>query len=379
MKRLTNLFIVLGATFFTLFLAELSARVLEKISPPPIQQQWREFRLSKPVPYKNASYDIAKILDEAHQVGWKTDPNYGYLPNDFSGDYINTKNGYRRTVPNPVSPERRVWFFGGSTVICFEVPDSLTVPSHFSRLANARFGGKLEIINAGATTVTIHHQLYRLRTSTNIRKGDVVIFMDGVNDIVQTLLLQNPTGNMIQHNREQLESAGSYTKTILYVYDNLGSYSTFVRRFLNPFKPKYLDVTISSDLLNTLENNYFASIMQANDYAKSKGASFYHFLQPNVYTVAKLTPYETDLLKNEYLNLKKFPEIFHDGYPRLRTASQKAGKLGVNTYDISTAFDKRQSEIFLDPVHVNEIGNELLATEILGLVKPAFEVVKRDK
>lgn len=193
--------------------------------------------------------------------------------------------------------------------------------------------------------------------------------MDGGNDIYQTLYAQNPTGNMIQYNREQLESAGTYTKAILFIYDNLGAHSTFVRRFLNPFKSKYRDVTISN---STLENDYFDSIIQAHDYAKSKGASFYHFLQPSIYTVAQLTPYESDLLKNEYLNLKKMPEIYREGYPRLRKASQKAGKLGVNTFDISSAFDKRQSEIFLDPLHVNEVGNELLATAILGMLKSDF-------
>lgn len=149
MRNFVNLFVSIGAIIFSLFLAEFSARFFEKISPPTLQRNWKEFRLSKPEPYKNTSYDISKIIDEAQQVGWKSDPNYGYLPKDFSGDYINTKNGYRRTIGNPILAERRVWFFGGSTVICFEVPDNLTVPSHFSRLANVRFGGKLNVINAG--------------------------------------------------------------------------------------------------------------------------------------------------------------------------------------------------------------------------------------
>lgn len=371
MQSLKNSLLVIVSILFALLVVEFSARFFEKISPPIAQQQWREFRLTKPAPYKNAGYDILKIIDESSKVGWKTDPNNGFIPNDFSGDYINTKDGYRRTVGNPISPKSRVWFFGGSTVICYEVPDNFTVPSFFSQLANTGLGGNLnlEIINVGATTITIHHQLYRLTTSTDVKKGDVVIFMDGVNDIFQTLLFQNPTGNMIQHNREQIELAGAYTKTILYIYDKLSPYSIFVRRFLNPFKPSYLEVSISQDMLNKLEDDYFTSIMRANDYAKSKGASFYHFLQPNIYTVDKLTAYEKDLLKNEQLNLKMLPKIFQEGYPRLRKASQKAGQLGVNTFDISTAFDKRQSEIFLDPVHVNEVGNELLATEIWWRLK----------
>lgn len=378
MKKLVNLGLIFFSVFLTLLVAEQVARYLDYLDKlsPPLARSWKEFRLSKPAPYKNAGYDIEKIINEAQQVGWQTDPNFGYMVNDFSGDYINTKNSYRKTPGRPVSPERRVWLFGGSTVICFEVPDDLTVPSYFNRLANAKYSNKLEIINVGATTVTIRHQLYRLRTSTDIRKGDIVIFLDGINDVIQTLFYQNPTGNMIQHNREQIESAGLSAKSLLLVYDKMSPSSAFVRRFLNPFTPPNRAVTISSDLSTRFEDDYFSAIMQADEYVRLKGGAFYHFLQPNLYTVSSLTAYEKKLLGNGYLHDKSLAEVYHQGYPRLQRASKRASKHGVQSFDISTTFDQRRSEIFLDFAHTNEVGNKILAQAILNkvdLLLPAIE------
>jgi len=378
MKQFANLLLVLLFVIFTIVFVEGSSRLYNLICPAQATS-WKEFRLSIPAPYKNAAYDIKNLIGESQNITWKTDPGYGYIPNDIHGNYVNIINGYRKTSNVTASSQiaKRFWFFGGSTVMCVEVPDKLTMPSYFDAMAKAKFGNNsIETINAGATTITIIHQVYRLRHMIDIKKGDIVIFVDGVNDVIQTLYMQNPTGTMIQFNREQIKSAGWLLKYRLLTYEKLSPYSMFVKRFLNPVTPSYLSVKVSADLLNTLEDNYLKAIKEADEYVKSRGGIFFHFLQPNLFTVNKLTSYEKSLLKNGYVVLIPLIDVYPKGYARLRKAVERAKKQGIFTFDISDAFNSRESAIFLDYCHVNEVGNELLASAIFSIVSKNLKFIK---
>lgn len=363
--KISNLLLVVLSIVTTVIAVEIIARVLNIVSPPQIKTL-KEYRLSKPGPYPNSKYDIRELWRETEQLGWVTDATFGYTPKDFSGQHINIKNGYRRTTGNPPHADHRIWFYGGSTVICLEVPDEYTLPSHFAQLVNSIKGASksFEIINAGASSITIKHQLNKLRTYSDLKKGDIVIFMDGHNDIVQTLIYQNPNGTMIQHNREQIASLGFVSRTMLYVYDKMEPYSAFVSRFLNPFEPAYMQASINEKLLDTLETDYFNAIVQANEFALSKGATFFHFLQPSMFTTSNLAPNEKKILDNAYITEKSAAEAYRLGFPRLVRANQKTIDHGIKSFDISGAFKNRQQAIFVDCLHLNEDGNAILAAEI---------------
>lgn len=360
MDALRSLLVLVAAVIVTLAIAESGARFYDFVFPEPVHTSWKEYRQSRPGPYAAAEYDIKQIIDEA-QVGWITDDDYGYRPKDSQGKYVNIKGGLRVTTNNPVSPRHRMYIFGGSTVMCMEVPDDKTVASYLSRIVNSKQEGEFEVVNMGATTITSHHQLYKLRHDVSLRAGDIVIFMDGVNDLYQTLHSNNPKGNMVRSNREQIEASGWRVKVLLQAYDSLGPYSKFVSRFLNPFKPTHVPIQYTTDQLLVLEKSYYLAIEEANQYVKQKGAVFFHFLQPTLYSTSSHTLNERRLMRNEYLMPLSSRNAFEQGYPRLKTVVKKASDAGIYYYDITDAFDGRISEIFLDPLHVNEIGNELLA------------------
>lgn len=367
-KIAVNICISLLSIIFTLFLAEVMARIYNAIVPVQATS-WKEFREAKPAPYENTPIDLKEFMAEGSKIGWVTNSDYGFIPKDIAGKYYNIQNGYRKTSSNSSVARRRIWIFGGSTVFAGEVPDYLTMPGYLAKLTKATFGSEYEVINAGATTITIRHQVYRLIEMANIQKGDLVIFMDGVNDVIQTLYFQNPTGTMIQYNRDQILSAGILAKYLLLLHENTSSYSVFIRRFLNPVKPSYIFVKTTPDLITQLGENYFSSIQKADAYVRSRGGNFYHFLQPNLFTVSNLTSYEQKLLTNGYLIAPPLAVLYGEGYPVLKAQVSKAKSLGILSFDISNAFDKRSSEIFFDFCHVNERGNELLANAIFSIVK----------
>src|ERR1043165_1582369 len=158
--RLKNLFRnALLAAASVLFIAgatEGGARVVDSVSPGPARS-WDQFRLRKPPPYQGAPYSVEKLIGGSKRMKWKTSPEFGWLPEDQSGEYITIENHQRRTVPRIERPARRLWVFGGSTIIGLEVPDTFTIPSFLQRSLP-----DTEVKNVGATTVSAEHQLYRL-------------------------------------------------------------------------------------------------------------------------------------------------------------------------------------------------------------------------
>lgn len=96
---------------------------------------------------------------------------------------------------------------------------------------------------------------------------------------------------------------------------------------------------------------------------------FIHVLQPCLYSIRNPSKYESGLLANGWLYPGELHSVFAVGYPLSRQQVRKARELGVSSYDVSSAFDHRKSEIFLDFCHVNHVGNEILAERIAELIQ----------
>ena len=367
-----SLLLISSSLCLTLVTIEIFAFVYD-LSYPAQARPWKEYRLSIPAPNENANYNIPKLVKENAAVEWETSLEFGFIPKDTHGEYINILDGYRKTTGNLFSARNKIFFFGGSTMMCTEVPDNLTLPSYFSRILLKANIFDYEVINVGATSISIRHQYNRL-LDTKLKSGDIVVFMDGWNDIMQTLWHQNPNDTMISYNREQIAALGLIARFMLVLYEKFSDQSIFVRRFLNPYKPGHREVTLSDDYLREFFTNYLEAINSSSGWVSSKGGEFFHFLQPSLYTVKNMTNYEKKLLRNRYLNgggslsEQSGIRIANRGYELLRKASSLAYQSEINAFDITKAFDNRKSEIFLDSVHVNEHGNEILAKEIFEYI-----------
>jgi len=234
-----NLGLLLASVILALGLAEGGCRIYAAFAPPTPTTHY-QFRLSRPPPYQNAEYFSRAFLNEsfAQPGGWKTDPSFGWMPHDYHGQYFNVSAGKRRTTdgPDPAKAKGRLLVFGGSTVYCSEVPDSLTLCSCLQRLLNEQGQGHYQVENLGATTVTIKQQLARLKLEM-IEPGDIVVFYDGVNDVIQSIFYNNPEGTIIDESRKQLEGLSAFHRFLFKVHRRLAPYSAFVAVLLNPVKP----------------------------------------------------------------------------------------------------------------------------------------------
>jgi len=371
-----NLGLFLASVILALGLAEGGCRIYAALVPPTPTTHY-QFRLSRPLPYRNADYFSRGFIQEsfAQPGGWKTDRSFGWMPNDFHGQYFNVSGGKRKTTdgPGPSETQGRILIFGGSTVHCSEVPDSLTLSSCLQRVLNGKGHGQIKAENLGATTVTIKQQLARLKMEP-IAPGDVVVFYDGVNDVIQSIFYNNPEGTIIDESRKQLEGLSRFNRFLFKVHRRLAPYSAFVAVLLNPVKPSGQGREIDPATVGVAARQYQQSIVQAAEHCRSKGAKFVHFLQPCLLATPAKSDYEKRLLENGWLTAPGLARAFEVGYAAFRRACSETAEAGVPHFDLSGCLDSRTEEVYLDYAHVNHVANEMIAraihSHLAGLLMP---------
>jgi hypothetical protein len=368
---LGRLLLILFGIAFSIVLLEGLARIYLALSPNMTPRTHYSFRKTQPPPYKDASYFSSAFIDEQFaRNDWSTPPGtILILPTDFDGQFYHSHDGKRRTAFQPAQYQNTVYIFGGSTIFNGEVPDEYTIASRLQLLLNAKFGERYRVENLGAATVAIAQQLARLKTIT-LKQGDIVIFYDGVNDINQSIYYKDPSGWMIQHNRSVLNNLQFIQRWRIKIFEQLADRSRFVYLFLYPYDinampPQLEDASqpILQGLLEQMHTNYRAYITEANQYARNGGATFYHFLQPNLFTLPTLSAYEEGLLQNRYLIPRGIDIAFARGYPILRQASSEVRDLGVQSADLSDIYTDRLAgeEFYLDYCHVTDRAHQIMA------------------
>ncbi len=286
------------------------------------------------------------------------------------------EQGRRRTPDTPAAAQHTVFVVGGSTVYGAEVPDAHTIPSYLQRMLNARQPGVWRVENRGTISVTTAQQLELLRTLP-LRKGDVVVFYDGANDIVQGVYNGEPWGWIVGENRKALGGAGPFKALLArlnlkYAASKAQSYSVFLSAVLGGLvnsanlrsKPHLLDEAKTHALARTTAELFKQNIEQAARVASAAGCRFVHFLQPQLFASAHRTAYERSLLRNYYINPKGLETAFDAGWPLLEKAASQMN--GLRSYDLSHILDARGNgeEFYLDYCHVNHAANARISAAI---------------
>ena len=315
------------------------------------------FRATQPPPYRDAPYFSQEFLGESFRQpgGWR--PISGtstFVPNDFRGKYFTVEHGVRRTTDVPRDATASVYLFGGSTVYGSEVPDSHTIASYLQR-GLMRAGFRYRVVNLGVTSVNTRQQLERLEI-TALADGDIVIFYDGVNDVMQGVLYGNAGETIVGNDRSR-----PLTHKVLY---RLSKNSVAARYLLTRFNANYKIRDLSQRVAST-EERYAANLAAAEHFARGKGAAFVHFLQPSLYSLAKRGDYENRLLTFGFVPVQA-EEAFAATYPRLAKVSARRARHGSVDIDLTAIFDGVTESVYLDGWHINPRGTESVADRSLG-------------
>jgi hypothetical protein len=256
---------------------------------------------------------------------------------DFQTSNYVMRQGVRNTTDAPVAHENKcLALFGGSTVLCEEVPDRLTNASFLQKLLN-EMNQNIRVINYGASGATSIDRARMLIGLGDINDGDFVVFYFGDND---SGWIDHRTGKPSQQlvwiTVRALKALSEFgLEMARWLYGEVSPYS--FRKFSRAA------VTDTIDSLNV-----------ARDYCQGKGAQMVAILQPNLYTLRTKSQYERQLEKRFSIDMRN---LVLDAYRRYEEWVKET------PYAVSAThiFDNAEAPVFLDWAHVNARGNEIIA------------------
>ena len=256
---------------------------------------------------------------------------------DFDGRYINVVNGLRVTEPVPANPTRRIVAFGGSTTFCGEVPNALTWPS---QLARRVLNNEIEVVNAGSSGATFADREKAFEGFGLTNSGDIAIFFVGVNDAVIGSQANQVVGPLARwpRLRRLIEVTLSWS--------NLG------RMALDSSQQLTYEVTASS---REAVDRFRQTMVRAEEVALAKDVRLLVVLQPSRLT-AKRPTWGT---LNDGVE-ESFSESFRDFYRQIIDSPEFRGRI----VDGTRVFDSLDESPYLDFMHVQEEGNEAIASFI---------------
>lgn len=335
----------------------------------------RKFRETRPAPYRDSEYFSERFIDESfRQPGkWINVPGTRIIyPDNFKGEYYNVENNLRRTTDSPRVYSNRIFLFGGSTVYCSEVPDEHTIASYLQRLVNTSHPDRYRVVNCGVSSINTVQQLEKLN-ALKYSSGDIVCFYGGVNDAL-LFTTGRVNGWIMGENYVEYSKKFNLLQKIRYkIYNRFRFQSRFVDIYLYPFSNEVpipmQDSANISVLQKELMKSYVQTLKSADSTCRTQGATFYNFLQPHIFTRKKNTDYEKALQNNIRLIPVSDRHALNYGYQVLTEASRRIQESGMNSNDLTSAFDGTDDEYYLDNCHITEKGNEIIASEIFKKIK----------
>ena len=255
----------------------------------------------------------------------------------FAGTNYSMVDGIRSTTDARNSSDQpNLFLFGGSTVLCEEVPDRLTNASILQRMLNLH-SEFVQVLNYGASGATSIDRVQMLLQESKVKKDDIVVFYFGDND----------SGWIDHRSGKPSEQLIWLPVRVFRALSDLGyetakwMYGELAPRSFRKFSRLAVAETIKA-------------LSDAHLYCLSKGAQMVAILQPNLYTLRTKSDYE-----------KKLERRFSQDIRTLISNSFKHYEEWVKTVPFGVSathiFNNAPSSVFLDWAHVNARGNEMIA------------------
>ncbi len=296
--------------------------------------------------------------NQFHSLDYKVVPFLYTFQEDSDLPYIKVRNGIRHSYQQADLPADApvVWFFGGSTMWGEGNRDLYTIPSQFARLAEAE-GVPVRVVNYGERGRPHWEEMIRFeRALAEDEPPDLVVFYDGANDMnVQNTEIGGLPGveadpTIFNNSGVQRDavppplSAPEHARADTW-YDNVLENSVLLRLAgdLGLESPASADdepVVDHDDLVARTLAVYERGQAISGALARRAGVEPLYFWQPQYATFAP------------------------GGPPAMAAAA-----LTPPTIDLTDVFDGYETdEVYIDGVHTNELGTEVIARSILPYV-----------
>jgi len=348
-----------GGAFFALrFLDWRRSRILGSVRaalPAEADQPWPEGLWREQLQVIHADYEAYGL--------WRS--------REYAGQHINVDaSGIRRTVHSDCSDadSPTLWLFGGSTMWGFGATDEQTIPSELAALLAAA-GRPSCVVNLGEDSWRSETSLVALLLAlkTSARRPDVVVFLDGCNDVLTPLFLTGRADRewSDETSRHWFNFAAQRKRGSLTYLSGANTVTLAARlaaRIRTPVLPVPLDRL--DELASEIAAAYLSNAEALQALAHGYGFAAHSLWQPLGVTGHKrLTAAERDGIGRQ---LGAWFEASSTLAPQVEQLVARSGAPGVRS--LSSAFDPIPESLYFDACHIRPSGNRLLAAEILSIV-----------
>jgi len=375
MKKLRTTLYLLEITAALLLVLELVAGVVIRARERSRFEDRVALYLESKAYSEAPEAEIEAMFDELYSnIDMAAEPYVHYRIKPVEGEHINVLPDKTRKSVNPGDSayiSLNVFVFGGSTVWGTGARDSYTIPSELAKLwAQNPNMGSIRVTNFGNWGyVRTQENLLLLRELQKGNKPNLVIFYDGVNDLVSSFMA-NDTGlpqNTLNREEEfNIRLSTSRQLSMLLSSSYLWRATAGLGRNLagnQPVQPMNTD-----SLAQASVNAYKHALKVTDALAATYGFKVLNFWQPNVFTKEPRSSYEEGYREKE----QHFEALFNQAYrivPHDPILTARA-----NFIDLSHVFAGIEESIFIDFVHTSERGNAIVANAMNEEVKRVLDV-----
>ena len=311
-------------------------------------------------------------------VDWVSYSNYHRRP--FSGKYINVDRDGRRASWNPEhkdAPETiRLAMFGGSTMWGTGARDEFTIPSYVSKMLAERYPQRIRVINYGQDGyVTTQEAITLLREIQMDRVPAIAVFYDGYNEIFTAMQAGAAGIPMNEYNRMREFNILHPSRTRDFYLEVLTRTNTFqlLRGLRTALQPEVIADPLQGKDTEALAREvvqvYATNVETVSAMAKQFGIRVQFYWQPSVYTKRSVTQPEAAIIKSTK-DLAEFYKKVQEGVRRNHRLADRS-----DFRDISGILDSYATTAFIDTVHVTELANRMVASEIVAGLTGTLEQV----
>jgi hypothetical protein len=329
---------VMGGLILACILFEVSCRVWTVLFPDRIPYRTYYSYIAEPFPaHEPAPYWSKEFFTEVEHA------KFPYCDHDLHTPYHNVVNCNRVVVGQPQDVSRRVWMFGTSTLLGWEMPDEYTIPSQLQAILPT---WRVEFITHIGTSI---YTLSDFIKELNIAPGDIVITMTSPTDSLSAWAQPESTFDKF-----------CWIAMRDYKY-KFYSIRPFCWRTSEP-DPKYLTDEYIAPLIEAFRIKHRGAVNELREYITAKGAHYIHIGEPAMWS--------SPLNDRE----KMIDQEYYNGYirimlPRFWDVTRQHVDL-----DLFHALDEARKThvVYFDGWHQNHIGTPITAKAIADYILQHF-------
>ena len=308
------------------------------------------------------------ICYDQQSIEYQNQPVLSMIPNQHLTTININNEGFRGAEINvsKTNNDYRIIMIGCCTVFGAGMPnDNLTIPYQLNKKFEEKYNN-VEVINAGISSITSFEELYHFKEKLIRLEPNLVIIYDGAND-VHNKRTSDPEILNTDKDKLQMKDFQKYLRSPVVMYRHV------LLPIMNSEAVNTLDTTDVSTTSNSSIHNstqipqlitslWYDHIKEFCQISNEKQIKSIVIIQPSLDQDKKsLSDYEYSIYRKNILDKKIFDMLI-----------QKSEKLTncSGVYDFTNVFENTEFGVYMDRVHLNELGNKMIANNIYEKILP---------